>query len=62
MRSGLPVINWTSFALTADHADCFQNAWFPKAPWEDPLRYHERSPLSLVGNASTPTMVLGGED
>jgi dipeptidyl aminopeptidase/acylaminoacyl peptidase len=30
-------------------------------PWQDPLAYWRRSPLSLVGNVSTPTMLLTGE-
>ena len=48
-----PVINWTSFVLSAD--------WFPSMPWEDPEHYWRRSPLSLVGNVTTPTMLLTGE-
>ena len=56
-----PVINWTSFALTADGYPFFYRYWFDKAPWEDPDSYWERSPLSLVGNVSTPTMLLTGE-
>ncbi|MEM8771149.1 MAG: S9 family peptidase [Pseudomonadota bacterium] len=56
-----PVINWTSFVLTADAYPFFQKYWFDKAPWEDPMAYWERSPLSLVGNVSTPTMLLTGE-
>ena len=30
-------------------------------PWEDPDAYWARSPLSLVGNVETPTMLLTGE-
>jgi dipeptidyl aminopeptidase/acylaminoacyl peptidase len=30
-------------------------------PWEDPEHYWKRSPLSLVGNVRTPTMLLTGE-
>lgn len=56
-----PVINWTSFVLTADHSYYFSKYWFGVAPWEDPTLYWERSPLSLVGNVSTPTMLLTGE-
>jgi acylaminoacyl-peptidase len=56
-----PVINWTSFALTADNAPYFTRYWFPAMPWEDPQHYWQRSPLSLVGNVSTPTMLLTGE-
>jgi len=30
-------------------------------PWEDPEQYLKFSPISLVGNVSTPTMLLTGE-
>ena len=56
-----PVINWTSFVLTSDFYPFFRQYWFEKAPWEDPMAYWERSPLSLVGNVTTPTMLLTGE-
>jgi acylaminoacyl-peptidase len=56
-----PVINWTSFALSADLPPFFTQYWFPGMPWEEPMHYWERSPLSLVGNVSTPTMLLTGE-
>jgi len=59
--SAKPVINWTSFALTADAANFFYKYWFDAPPWEAPQRYWERSPLSLVGNVKTPTMLLTGE-
>ena len=56
-----PVINWTSFALTADFYPFFYKYWFENPPWDDPEAYWERSPLSLVGNVTTPTMLLTGE-
>ncbi len=56
-----PVINWASFVLTADMAPYFARYWFPAMPWEDPEGYWARSPLSLVGNVTTPTMLLTGE-
>jgi acylaminoacyl-peptidase len=56
-----PVINWVSFALSADLPDLFVRYWFPAMPWEDPMGYWRRSPLSLVGNVKTPTMLLTGE-
>ncbi len=56
-----PVIDWSSFVLTADAANFFYKYWFPAAPWEDPEAYWSRSPLSLVGNVTTPTMLLTGE-
>lgn len=56
-----PVINWISFTLTADAYPFFYKYWFDKPPWEDPDGYWARSPLSLVGNVTTPTMLLTGE-
>jgi dipeptidyl aminopeptidase/acylaminoacyl peptidase len=57
-----PVINWVSFVLTADLNYFFATTWFDAAPWEDYESYWKRSPLSLVGNVSTPTMLLTGEE
>ncbi|HEY5774769.1 MAG TPA: S9 family peptidase, partial [Xanthomonadales bacterium] len=56
-----PVINWTSFNLTADMPAYFSRYWFGAFPWEDQEQYWQRSPLSLVGNVTTPTMLLTGE-
>jgi len=58
-----PVINWTSEVLTVDEYIGQAVDWFGKAPWEDYEQYWRRSPLSLAGNVSTPTMVMvGAED
>ncbi len=59
--SAKPVINWYSFALTADIYSFVYRYWFPGPPWEHQDEYMLRSPLSLVGNVSTPTMLLTGE-
>jgi dipeptidyl aminopeptidase/acylaminoacyl peptidase len=56
-----PVINWYSFVLNADGPGFFFKYWFPGPPWEYPEHYMERSPLSYVGNVTTPTMLLTGE-
>ena len=56
-----PVINWYSWVLTADIATTYKY-WFPALPWEDPEHYLRRSPLSYVGNVTTPTMLLTGEE
>lgn len=56
-----PVINWYSFALTSDAYPYFAKYWFPGFPWDHPQEYLRRSPLSLVGNVKTPTMLLTGE-
>lgn len=57
-----PVINWYSFVLTADAYVFFSKYWFDAMPWEDPQAYLDRSPISLVGNITTPTMLLTGEE
>lgn len=56
-----PVINWTSQVLTVDGANFMAAYWFGKMPWEDPQGYWARSPLSLVGNVKTPTLVVVGD-
>jgi len=57
-----PVINWESFVLTADALPFFARYWMGKMPWEDPESYRRRSPLSFVGNVTTPTMMVTGEE
>ncbi|HEY2345425.1 MAG TPA: S9 family peptidase [Xanthomonadaceae bacterium] len=57
-----PVIDWASFALTSDVTPYYQRYWFAKFPWEDPTGYWARSPLSLVGNVKTPTLVVVGSN
>ena len=57
-----PVIDWTSEVLTVDMYPFMARYWFGKMPWEDPQGYWRRSPLSLVGQVSTPTMVMVGEE
>jgi dipeptidyl aminopeptidase/acylaminoacyl peptidase len=56
-----PVINWYSFVLTTDMYNMFYQYWFQGPPWEDAEEYIRRSPLSLVGNVTTPAMVMTGE-
>lgn len=56
-----PVINWFSFVLTADFYPYFYQYWFDSKPWEDIEGYMKFSPISLVGNVTTPTMLLTGE-
>lgn len=57
-----PVINWISKVLTADSYLGQIPYQFPGVPWENFEHYWERSPLSLVGNVTTPTMLLTGEN
>jgi dipeptidyl aminopeptidase/acylaminoacyl peptidase len=59
-----PVINWTSHVLSADNPTFFARYWFGPMPWEPgaQAKYWAHSPLSRVGNVSTPTAVLVGEE
>ncbi len=56
-----PVINWISMIGTSDIYTFMARYWFTDLPWNDVDQYWKRSPLSLVGNVTTPTMVLTGE-
>jgi dipeptidyl aminopeptidase/acylaminoacyl peptidase len=56
-----PVINWYTHTLTADAYPFFSKYWFKQKPWEDMEEYMKRSPISLVGNVKTPTMLITGE-
>jgi dipeptidyl aminopeptidase/acylaminoacyl peptidase len=58
-----PVINWYSFVLNSDNPGFYYRYWFPGLPWEDDneAQYMDRSPLTHVGNVTTPTMLITGE-
>jgi len=56
-----PVINWISFSLTSDGTNVYTRYWFADMPWDNPEAYWARSPLSLVGNVTTPTALMTGE-
>ena len=60
--SSKPVINWLSKPLTADSMVGQIYHQFPGPPWDHLEHYWERSPLSLVGNVTTPTMLITGEE
>ena len=57
-----PVVNWTTMALTGDIAAFVGRHWMRAQPWEDPELYWRLSPISLVGNVTTPTLVMVGEE
>lgn len=57
-----PVINWYSFALTADMAPVAVKYWFPGMPWDNVEHYEGRSLLSVVSNVKTPTLIMTGEE
>jgi dipeptidyl aminopeptidase/acylaminoacyl peptidase len=55
-----PVMNWISKTLTADNYFQYANYRYPGQPWESIEVYMKFSPVSLVGNIETPTMVMVG--
>ncbi|WP_084398016.1 alpha/beta hydrolase family protein [Henriciella aquimarina] len=57
-----PVINWLTMALSGDIAPYVWRHWIREDPWENPDAYWELSPISLVGNVETPTLVMVGEE
>jgi len=57
-----PVINWISKTLTGDIYTVQINHQFPGMPWQEFEHYWKRSPLSLVGNVTTPTLLMTGEN
>jgi dipeptidyl aminopeptidase/acylaminoacyl peptidase len=57
-----PAANWSSQVLTTDIAAFVSKYWFASLPWEDPSRYWSKSPLSLVGQVKTPTLLVAGTE
>ena len=57
-----PVMNWISKTLTADNYYGYAYYRYPGQPWENFEEYWENSPVSLVGNIETPTLVMVGTD
>ncbi|QCX01682.1 S9 family peptidase [Aggregatimonas sangjinii] len=55
-----PVMNWISKTLVADNYFGYANSRYEGQPWENFEHYWKFSPLSLVGNIETPTMVMVG--
>ena len=55
-----PVMNWISKTLVADNYFYYADYRYPGQPWENFDNYWKFSPLSLVGNIQTPTLVMVG--
>ncbi|RYH76106.1 S9 family peptidase [Flavobacteriaceae bacterium 144Ye] len=55
-----PVMNWISKTLVADNYFYYKDTRYPGHPWENFENYWKFSPISLVGNIETPTMVMVG--
>ncbi len=57
-----PVINWFTMALAADIGVMVSRHWIRENPWDAPDKYFDLSPIRVVGNVATPTLVMVGED
>ncbi|WP_298912995.1 S9 family peptidase [uncultured Algimonas sp.] len=57
-----PVINWMTMALAADIGQFVRRHWIRADPWEDPAAYLDFSPIMLVDNVTTPTLMMVGEE
>ncbi|MGB0863618.1 MAG: prolyl oligopeptidase family serine peptidase [Saprospiraceae bacterium] len=55
-----PVMNWISKTLVADNYYGYANSRYEGQPWENLEHYWKFSPISLVGNIETPTLVMVG--
>jgi acylaminoacyl-peptidase len=57
-----PVINWMTMALAADIGQFVRRHWIRADPWSDPDAYLKFSPIMLMDNVVTPTLVMVGEE
>ena len=57
-----PVINWFTMALAGDIGVMVSRHWIRSSPWENPQKYFDLSPIRVVGNVKTPTLVMVGEE
>jgi acylaminoacyl-peptidase len=57
-----PVINWFTMALAGDIGVNVSRDWIRATPWEDPQKYFDLSQIRVVGNVTTPTLVMVGEE
>ena len=57
-----PVINWMTMALASDIAALVKRHWIRADPWSDPDAYLSRSPITLIDNITTPTLMMVGEE
>ncbi len=57
-----PITNWLSKSLYADSSTGQLQNQFPGYPWDHVEEFWKRSPMSLVGNVKTPTLLMTGEE
>ena len=49
-------------ALASDIAALVKRHWIRADPWSDPDAYLSRSPITLIDNVTTPTLMMVGEE
>ncbi|MDG1825540.1 MAG: S9 family peptidase [Henriciella sp.] len=57
-----PVINWMTMAMAADIGQFVRRHWIRADPWSDPDAFLKFSPIMLMDNVVTPTLVMVGEE
>lgn len=57
-----PVINWMTMGLASDIGLFVNKYWIGAMPWENPEAFLALSPISYVGNVTTPTLLMVGEE
>ena len=57
-----PVINWMTMAMAADIGQYVRRHWIRADPWSDPDAFLKFSPIMLMDNVVTPTLVMVGEE
>ncbi|QMW24035.1 S9 family peptidase [Sandaracinobacteroides saxicola] len=57
-----PVTDWALQTYISDIGAVTWKYWLDgKAPWDDPVHYYNRSPVSLAAKWKTPTLLVTGE-
>ena len=54
------IADWYGFWFTTDFT-LFQPSWFKGAPWQDPVDFAARSPITNVDRVKTPLMLIEGD-
>ncbi|HZT30806.1 MAG TPA: S9 family peptidase [Bryobacteraceae bacterium] len=57
-----PAVNWYSWMLNTDLPSFASIYWLPGMPWDHPEAFLQHSPITYVGNVTTPTLLMTGEE
>jgi dipeptidyl aminopeptidase/acylaminoacyl peptidase len=58
---GAPVVDLSSFYGTSDIGHVFGPMQISGTPWTNPEEYRQRSPITHLANATTPTLIVHGD-